>query len=284
MTPLTRVLRTLGGPAVLDALTRLPGSELTTALLALMHRRADALSPADVLRRYRTDRFVAPYAVPFAALRACEDRLLAALPPSFSVVGLAPVVPLGTCSAVAAVDQNNVLSTVRGTEVAADPTNALALEAAVRRAELSAPHGDVVRLAAVQRVVRAQQFEGAGRFAHFTLFGAVTAGRDRGSLAFERDAFAEHVAFLRQACGDVEVRVSVLDPRFEALRGDLPADPSRTPGYYQGLCFKVYLHGEEIGDGGFVDWTQRLLGNRKERLLISGVGVDRLAMLHGSAD
>ncbi|MGZ3143389.1 hypothetical protein ACVDFE_15620 [Lentzea chajnantorensis] len=136
----------------------------------------------------------------------------------------------------------------------------------------------------MQRVVRAQQFEGAGRFAHFTLFGAVTAGRDRGSLAFERDAFAEHVAFLRQACGDVEVRVSVLDPRFEALRGDLPADPSRTPGYYQGLCFKVYLHGEEIGDGGFVDWTQRLLGNRKERLLISGVGVDRLAMLHGSAD
>lgn len=225
-----------------------------------------------MLRHYLSDRFVAPAEMPFEVLRAAEDRLLAALPAAFSVVGLAPVVPLGTCSAVATVSHNNVLSTIRGTEVAADPTNALALEAAARR---SGP-GDV-RLAAVQRVLRAQRFEGAGRFAHFTLFAAVSAGRDRGSLAFEREHFAEHVTLLRAACGDVEVRVSVLDPRFEVVRGELPADPSRTSGYYQGLCFKVYLDGQEIGDGGFVDWTQRLLSDRKERLLITGIGVDRFA-------
>ena len=272
---LTRVLRSLGGEEALDRLAQLPGSDLTTVLLALMRRRASALSGPDVLRQYRSDRFVAPSEVPFDVLRAAEDRLLRALPSSFSVVGLAPVMPLGTCSAVAEMDQNNVLSTIRGTEVMADPTNALALEAAVRRQAVA----DDVRLAAVQRVVRAQLFEGAGRFAHFTLFAAVSAGRDRGSLAFERRHFLEHLAFLREACGDIEVRVTVLDPRFEALRGDLPADPSRTTGYYQGLCFKVFRDGVEIGDGGFVDWTQRLLGNRKERLLISGVGVDRLATL-----
>jgi hypothetical protein len=34
---------------------------------------------------------------------------------------------------------------------------------------------------------------------------------------------------------------------------------------------------EEIGDGGFTDWTQQLVASSKERLLISGVGVDRLA-------
>ncbi|WP_112272570.1 hypothetical protein [Lentzea terrae] len=271
---LTRVLRSLGGEEALDRLAQLPGSDLTTVLLALMRRRASALSGPDVLRQYRSDRFVAPVEVPFDVLRATEDRLLRALPSSFSVVGLAPVMPLGTCSAVAEMDQNNVLSTIRGTEVMADPTNGLALEAAVRRQTAA----DDVRLAAVQRVVRAQLFEGAGRFAHFTLFAAVSAGRDRGSLAFERQHFLEHLAFLREACGDIEVRVTVLDPRFEALRGDLPADPSRTTGYYQGLCFKVFRDGVEIGDGGFVDWTQRLLGNRKERLLISGVGIDRLAM------
>ncbi|MFI0799771.1 hypothetical protein [Amycolatopsis lurida] len=38
------------------------------------------------------------------------------------------------------------------------------------------------------------------------------------------------------------------------------------------------------GDGGFVDWTQRLVGNRKERTLISGVGVDRLAMVRRPGD
>ena len=45
------------------------------------------------------------------------------------------------------------------------------------------------------------------------------------------------------------------------------------------MCFKVFRDGVEIGDGGFVDWTQRLTGNRKERLLITGVGVDRFATL-----
>jgi hypothetical protein len=34
---------------------------------------------------------------------------------------------------------------------------------------------------------------------------------------------------------------------------------------------------EEIGDGGFTDWSQQLTTSRKERLLISGLGLDRLA-------
>jgi len=33
----------------------------------------------------------------------------------------------------------------------------------------------------------------------------------------------------------------------------------------------------EIGDGGFTDWTARLLSNEKERVLIAGYGLDRLA-------
>ncbi|WP_201022754.1 hypothetical protein, partial [Tepidimonas taiwanensis] len=80
--------------------------------------------------------------------------------------------PLGTCSTVATVDQNRVLSTVRGTEVVSDPTNALAVEAAVRRSV-----GDRRRridLAAYQRVVRAQALDGPGLSAHFGLFALVS--------------------------------------------------------------------------------------------------------------
>ena len=51
-------------------------------------------------------------------------------------------------------------------------------------------------------------------------------------------------------------------------------------GYYMGVCFKIYAGVEdqdlEVADGGFVDWSQRLTGNRKERLLISDFDVDRL--------
>ncbi|WP_157547927.1 hypothetical protein [Nonomuraea candida] len=281
---LNRVLRRAGGPEILDVLAeRLSGADLTTLMLEVMRRRARALSPADVLRRYGHDRFVAPAQIPFHRLRRAEDAVLSALPREVEVLALAPVAPLGTHSALGPVDQNKVVSTIRNSEVAADPTNALALEAALRRrADPSRP----VRLAALQRVVRAQRFEGAVSYAHFTLFALVTAGRDPGDLEFERRHAAEHLAVLTgavRACGvpDAEARVTVLDERFERVAAELDATPyperEEGRGYYGGLCFKVYGKGLEVGDGGFVDWTARLLGNRKERLLISALGIDRLA-------
>jgi hypothetical protein len=42
------------------------------------------------------------------------------------------------------------------------------------------------------------------------------------------------------------------------------------------------LAGLELGDGGSTDWTARLLGSRKERLLISGYGIDRIALARGT--
>ena len=52
-------------------------------------------------------------------------------------------------------------------------------------------------------------------------------------------------------------------------------------GYYDAVCFKLFARdpsGKEIelGDGGPVDWTAKLLSDRKERLVISGLGVERI--------
>jgi hypothetical protein len=207
------------------------------------------------------------------------------------------------------VSQHKVVTAIRACEVAADPTNALALEAAVRRAGGAA---EVVRLAAIQRVVRAQRFP-VGWAAHFGLFAMVTAGRDRGSHRFARAAIGEHLRFgvaALRAAGVPRVQVA-LTPLSEAgeriaaeLAGDggrlaasagnapdadveanadvvLDGDRASGRGYYRDLCFKVNAltdgGTEEIGDGGFTDWTARLLANGKERLLISGYGTDRLA-------
>ncbi len=50
--------------------------------------------------------------------------------------------------------------------------------------------------------------------------------------------------------------------------------------YYKRLQFKIYIQWDgrefEIGDGGFVDWSQKLTGNKKERMLISGLGLELL--------
>jgi len=301
-TALGRVLRKAGGPAVLDLLgRRLGGADLTTLLLEVFRLRAGRLTPADVFRRYLDDRFTAPADVPFHRLRRAEDLLLSAIPSEFEPVTLSPVAPLGTHSVVGTVAQTKVVSTVRGSEVAADATNGLALEAAARRRtalERDSRSAEVVRLAAIQRVVRGQRFTGAARFAHFSLLALVTAGRDTGDLAFERRHAAEHLrlmtdALRRAGASRVRIKLTLLDPRFApvaaAVRASVPDaevldDPERAAGrgYYTGLCFKVLASraGEpmEFGDGGFVTWTQRLLGSRKERLITSGIGVDRVAL------
>ena len=301
---LRRVLDRAGGSEVLDLLVdEMSGADLTTLLLEVFRRRAERLSPADVMRRYRSDRFVAPAPISLAALRRAEDALLSVLPDGFEALVLAPVMPLASHTAVATVDPRKVIATVRGSEVTADPTNALALEAAVRRsAALAAdPRSrELVRLAASHRVVRAQHFDGPGMLAHFQLFGLVTAGRDTGDRAFELEQLPEHLRFAARALAAAGVqRTQIRLTRLEESAGpvidrvhrelggltgvEVLEDPDRATGrgYYTGLCFRVHadIAGRQIGigDGGFVDWTRLLTGNQKERLLISGFGVDRLA-------
>jgi hypothetical protein len=163
-----------------------------------------------------------------------------------------------------------------------------------------------VRLAAAQRVVRAQRFP-AGWAAHFGLFATVTAGRDQGSLRFERATLGEQLRFAvaaLRAAGVRRVQVAltplsdagqrIAAATAEALAdvaepADIVTDHDRVGGrgYYRHLCFKVnaLVDGavdgtpEEIGDGGFTDWTAQLLADGKERLLITGYGIDRLASL-----
>jgi len=301
---LRRVVEHVGGPRLLDLLAdEISGADLTTLLLEVYRRRAQRLSPAEVMRRYRADRFVAPSPISFTALRRAEDTFVAALPEGFDVLVLAPVLPLAAQSAVSTVDPRKVIATVRGSEVAADPTNALALEAAARRSAALAtdPRSCApIRLAASQRVTRAQRFDGPGMSAHFQLFGLVTAGRDTGSRSFEQEHLAEHLRFAVRALTAAgtqrtQIRLTLLDeaarPDIEQARraiSDLPTaelveDPHRSAGrgYYTGLCFKLFaeIAGQltEIGDGGFTNWTQLLTGNHKERLLISGYGIERLA-------
>jgi hypothetical protein len=138
-------------------------------------------------------------------------------------------------------------------EVAADPTNALALEAAVRR--MSPAHG-TVRLAAAQQVVRAQRFP-AGWSAHFGLFAMVAAGRDEGSCRFEQAVLAEQLRFAVAGLRAAELpRVQVaLTPLSEAgeriaaaaaaelaaTSADIVIDRDRVAGhgYYRDVCFKV---------------------------------------------
>ena len=70
-----------------------------------------------------------------------------------------------------------------------------------------------------------------------------------------------------------------------AAVGSVVADTDRASGrgYYRDVCFKVVARPGrdevEVGDGGFTDWAAQLTGDRKRRLLVAGLGVDRIAAL-----
>ncbi len=315
---LDRIVRESGVPDLLEVLgERLGAQDLQSLLLEVQRRRAARGSIGSLLDRYRKSRFAKPSGLPPGALLELDRLAFSLLPPGFEGVELSPLAPLGATAIVTGTSQNRIVSTVRNTEVAADPTNALALECAVRRSAHLARDprsAEPVRLAASQRVVRAQRFEGPASFAHFRLFALCAAGRDRGSFAFELESLAAQLAFHVRlvrtwrergaAIGDIRVPLTPLEGGpsepvvrerlLEPLAAEHPdvafaIDPHRQQGrgYYESFCFHVYAEDPrgcdlQLADGGFTDWTQQLVGSRKERLLISGIGSDRLVGLRAS--
>ena len=305
-----RIERELGVPGLVYLLAeRLEPTDLQSLLLEVYRQRARHRRPWDVLADYESNRFVQPARVSPSRLHDWERVAFSQLPPQFEWLELSPVCPLGTNSAVATVDQNWAISTVRNTEVVSDSTNVLALECALRRRQLlreQPKSTEQVHLAAGHRLVRAQRYDAPGLLPHFHLLALCSAGRDMGRLQFELDSLALHIRFyvhsLRAFLGaQIGLRVAVSDlapqAREEAIAAQLihPMqeelgvegyfDGQRTSGrgYYLDLCFHIYALAPsgrwlELVDGGSVDWTQKLLSNSKERLLISGIGSERVCM------
>jgi len=311
-----RIQRQAQAPGLLETLVeRLTASDLQSLLLEVYRRRAAKLTPSDVLRQYEQNRFVKPAQVPPQALLEFDRLAFSVLPAGFEVLALSPVAPLGTNSAVATVDQNVILTTIRNTEVCADATGVLALEAARRRRALyrqGRRPNEATRLCASHRVLRAQQFKGPVSFPHFGILNLCTAGRDRGSYRFEVDALVEQIDYyvrLFAACheagytlGAARVSLTAFDEtRLDTLQAEVldrlaaehpdvafALDQERTSGrgYYVGAGFQIYCQdasGREyfLVDGGFTDWTQQWLSNRKERLLTSGMGSERFVFCFG---
>ncbi|MEU4605309.1 hypothetical protein AB0F43_20185 [Kribbella sp. NPDC023972] len=263
-------------------------SDLQSVLLDVSRERAAKVTPARLLQRWQQDRFVRPSTSDPRQLVKTQQRLWELLPAQFAGVELSPVTPLGTCSAIATINQHQVLSTMRSTEVASDPTNELAIEAAVRR-RAGQPRVD---LAACQRVVRAQAVEGPGMFAHFQLFALVSSARDTGSGRTEAELLIDHLRYWYDVLGDAAeftfttftpstVRERIDDTVRPALKTDFTEDTARTRGanYYSGTAIGIGCDGSELGDGGFTRWTADLLGDAKERCLISCVSTERLTAI-----
>src|SRR5262249_23791939 len=155
------------------------------------------------------------------------------------------------------------------------------------------------------RVLRGQAFTAPGLTAHFTLFALVSSARDEGSGRVEARMVADHLLFWARVLGELApsadpylaytlfgasaVRQRVGDTVRPVLRGavELVEEPERTQGahYYDKVALGLRAREDgqvvDLGDGGLTDWTARLLGDAKERCVISCLATERLAQLRG---
>jgi hypothetical protein len=306
-----RIEREVGIPELANTLAeRLSPTDMQSLLMEVYRQRVERLQPATILNNQEKDRFTRPAVLSPLTLLEWDRIAFSQLPAEVEPLILSPVTALGTNAAVAMVDQNKAMSTIYNTEVVSDSTNVLALEAALRRRKhlrQNPKSGEAVHLAASHRLLRTQNYGNPNSLAHFSAFALCSAGRDQGNFSFELLTLELHVEFylraLRAYLGyEIPLRVAITDfsaegsssPLIDQLcvkvNKDFPAticeaDQQRTSGrgYYVNLCFHVYFQNVEgqyveVGDGGVVDWTQKLLSNAKERCVTSGIGSDRVCV------
>jgi hypothetical protein len=314
---LRRILGKARSPDLIGALSeRVSPTDLQSLLLEVYNRRAASLTPADVLRQYRDNRFVKTAGISPAQTMEFDSLAFSILPQGFQPLELSPVCPLGACSALGPVDQNNVVSTIRNTEVCSDVTNVMALECASRRKEMGPEESaGIMKLCASHRLVRSQMFEDPASFAHFRILSLCTSGRDRGNFDFEVESAEEQVDyFLRliPAAGrigyptkGIRVKFIVLEERMRRAVGAriMKGMAERYPEvsfsienksgqggeYYKLMRFQIFVLDANGGecfavDGGFTDWMEKLMHNRKHRYLISGMGTERFLRWFGTPD
>lgn len=312
---IARILRESGVANLVELLGRdLAPTDLQSLLLEVFRRRAAHQAPRRVLEQYEHNPFVRPAQADARALLELDRLALDHAVPPFEAMELSPLAPLGTCSVLAPVDQNRVVSTIRNTEVVSDATNVLALECALRRRaqkQAASPEQQAIRVCASLRLVRAQRYTQPNLRAHFRMFSLCTAGRATQNRDFEPGAVTEQLDFYlrfmeaarEQGCRFSTMRVAFIplasdrerdtlekqvivpmSARFPAVQMEIDRNPTAAPGYYQWVRFQIYatdMRGTEymLGDGGFTDWTQQLLSDRRERLLTSGIATERMATL-----
>jgi len=298
-----RVLSRLGNKELLEKILSLPNSDFNSLLLKLFQEQANNATPSDIVKAFQVNRFSVPSEIDPVAYHNFESELLLiAQNMGIETVLLSPAAPFASNSAFGYVDQNNVVSAVRGTEIISDPTNMLAIIIAGRLKTNPAENREPIHLCTTARVLRAQMFpKRKGYYSHFGIFSIVSSGKDVGSYSCEKSLFQKQLVYYKKLLiekYDAELSVVLRKRRgytdgdgfyhsmIELIKAELPNIPVSLDGeyeennYYKGIHYKIYMQKEnqsiEIGDGGFVDWTQKTTGSRKERCLISGISLDRL--------
>ena len=279
--------------------------DFNSLMLKIFQSRSNDTSPIEMLKAFQLNRFCVPSELDPVAYHILETEFIStAQKLDIKAILLSPAAPFASSSVFGCVDQNKVVSAIRGVEILPDPTNMLSIIIAEKLKNKKANNTTPIHYCTTARVLRAQVFPNTKRhFAHFGQFCIVSSGKDGGSYSCEKESLAKHLMFYKQHLlqnydanftvilrkkrgysdgdGFFNMMADLIKNEFPdiSLSLDLEYGDSN---YYKGINFTMYMEkysGKiEIGDGGFVDWIQSMTNNKKERCLISGIGLDRLLL------
>lgn len=198
-TILDRIIRHNGIQKAFDILVNMSGSDFQSLHIEIYKKRASKFKPQKIMKQSLVSDLVTVAKIDQRDMLFFDTLAYSLLSKDFKGMALSPVAPLGINSVLSEVDQKNILSTSRNTEVVADPTTVLALNCAEERKKLLAKdknNADLVKLATSHRSIRGQSFKKIpGFIPHFRTFTLATAGKDTGHEDFQKFAFWEHISF-----------------------------------------------------------------------------------------
>lgn len=298
---LEKIIRKLDKEVFIDQIaTGLSGTEFNSLMLEIFRKRATAIQPASLMKEFEHNRFVQPGRTDPIKSREMELQWLKYVrDQGFLPLTLSPVAPIGCCAAVATVNQNKVLSSLKGTEVVADASNVLALKIA-RDFKGGKNKDKIVHHSTVHRHIRGQAFNNPDYAAHFSVLCMASGGWDRGGYSFELNQLNLHIStlwtllthalpgeemvikfYLKSANEQFAILLQQSGHFWSTLKYELVSDLNKP--YYHTVQFKIFIKVDntemDLADGGFVDWTQQLITNKKHRLMISAAGIELVQLL-----
>ncbi|HWJ29333.1 MAG TPA: hypothetical protein VNS32_22525, partial [Flavisolibacter sp.] len=189
-----------------------------------------------------------------------------------------------------------ILTALRSSEVASDPSNILLL-LSVQKSKTS--ESNTIQLCTVQRVVRTNFFVSEINTPHFILFSSTSliSSSEKEEIAFSayKNLKTSYAIYQKLFPGS-EILFSIkkrsnkpwlADGLVEQFKANqcLPFHVSHQDHpYYEGVQIKTLVRdGDqelEVADAGFTDWARKITGKKDLYYFIHGIGMDRLLSLN----
>lgn len=285
-------------------LSSLKDTSFQSLILDVLEKRALSHDVKEINKDLRENPFVSKCDVDQKTFLRFDSLAYDLLPDNYQSLELSPLEPFAVNQYLGWISQKRIFSTTRNSEVISDPTMALSLHAAQQRIDLIKKNGanpDIVSLATSHRVIRQETPKKKWYTTHFRNFTIVSAWRDKGSETFEKQQLTEHFSYFIDLLDklnktweynieDITFVISnvdrnkpeLLDIVQNSVINDLSSkypnitfrtDKDRTSNYYSSLCYSIIAKNKDwqqinIGWGGLTDRTKKLVGSKKERLLV----------------